>query len=57
MRLLIGWFVATVSSLASLYVSTRVDLPIGATIVCGLGVVLLLVMVGSRFRKWPEPDK
>jgi len=47
----IGWATATLASVASLYVTTEADLPIGAAIVCGLGVVLLIVAVIARFRQ------
>jgi zinc/manganese transport system permease protein len=49
-RMVIGWAVATVASVASLLVTAKADLPIGAAIVCGLGAVLLLVVVGSGLR-------
>ncbi len=41
-RLAVGWGVATVSSVAGLYASYRLDLPTGAAIVCALGLALLL---------------
>jgi zinc/manganese transport system permease protein len=48
-RLLIGWLTATVASVAGLYVSYKSDLPTGASIVCALGAVLVLVMLAARF--------
>jgi zinc/manganese transport system permease protein len=48
-RLLIGWAAAAVASLASLAVTPVMDLPIGATIVCALGLLLVLTAGFSRF--------
>jgi len=48
-RLVIGWAGATVASLASLALTPLLDLPVGATIVCALGAVLVLVVVLARF--------
>jgi zinc/manganese transport system permease protein len=48
-RLLIGWVVAAVASLGSLAVTPLLDLPIGATIVCVLGLLLVLVAILARF--------
>jgi zinc/manganese transport system permease protein len=42
-RFAIGWAIATLASVASLLITAKVDLPIGAAIVCVLGVVLVLV--------------
>jgi zinc/manganese transport system permease protein len=50
-RMILGWIVATVASVAGLYGSYRLDLPTGAAIVCTLGAALLLSMVFARFRK------
>jgi zinc/manganese transport system permease protein len=53
-RFLIGWGIATAASIASLLVTSRVDLPIGAAIVCALGLTLVGVIIGTRiFRKKP----
>ncbi len=49
--LLIGWLVATVASVAGLYIAFKSDLPTGATIVCTLGAALILTAVVARFRK------
>jgi zinc/manganese transport system permease protein len=49
-RLAIGWGVATVASVASLCISVQKDLPIGATIVCGLGILLVIIAFIARFR-------
>ena len=45
-HLVVGWIVATLSSVAGLYASYRFDLPTGAAIVCSLGLALLLAGVG-----------
>jgi zinc/manganese transport system permease protein len=50
-RLLVGWIVATASSMLALYLSYRWDLPTGAAIVCVLGAALLLTILTSAFRK------
>ena len=47
-RLAVGWCVATLSSIAGLYASYRLDLPTGAAIVCALGLALLF-FYGIRF--------
>lgn len=44
-QFLIGWGLATVSSLLGLTVTVQADLPIGAAIVCVLGAVLLVLAV------------
>jgi len=41
----VGWGIATLASLVSLFITARVDLPIGAAIVCVLGLVLLVFLV------------
>jgi zinc/manganese transport system permease protein len=43
-RFAVGWVIATIASVASLAITAKVDLPIGAAIVCMLGLVLLLVI-------------
>jgi zinc/manganese transport system permease protein len=48
-RFAVGWAVATFASIASLVITAKVDLPIGAAIVCMLGVLLLVVIVAARF--------
>ncbi len=57
-RLLIGWAIATLGSIASLCLSVQANLPIGATIVCGLGLLLLLTAAWSgwcsRLKGKPE---
>ena len=49
-RLIIGWIIATTSSVFALYLSYKIDLPTGAAVVCVLGAALLLTMIYSRFR-------
>ena len=44
-HLIVGWAVATLSSVVGLYASYRFDLPTGAAIVCSLGLALLLAGV------------
>ena len=51
-RMLVGWLVATVASVAGLCFSYDGDLPMGASIVCALGLALLLVgAVATFFRR------
>ena len=45
----VGWIIATLSSIISLVITVQGDLPVGAAIVCVLGLVLVLVAVVSRF--------
>ena len=49
-RLLIGWIIATGSSVFALYLSYKIDLPTGAAVVCVLGAALLLTIVYSSLR-------
>jgi ABC-type Mn2+/Zn2+ transport system permease subunit len=51
----VGWAIATVASVASLFISVKQDLPIGAAIVCTLGVVLVLVIVSARLVRRGSP--
>src|SRR6266404_6704215 len=44
----VGWGIATLSSVVSLAITAKEDLPIGAAIVCALGVALILVAIVSR---------
>jgi zinc/manganese transport system permease protein len=46
-----GWGIATVASLASLFVTTKVDLPIGAAIVCMLGLVLAVFLAVRKIMR------
>ena len=47
-RFAIGWGIATLSSVVSLLITARVDLPIGAAIVCVLGIALVIVAIVAR---------
>ena len=47
-RFAVGWALATGASVVSLFLTAKVDLPIGAAIVCVLGVVLVLVVLCTR---------
>lgn len=49
-RLLIGWALATLASVAGIWTSFKFDLPTGAAIVCSLGVCLVVIGVGSALR-------
>jgi zinc/manganese transport system permease protein len=46
-RFAVGWAIATVASVASLLITAKVDLPIGAAIVCVMGLALVLVVSGA----------
>lgn len=48
-RLAIGWGIATLSSLGGLVFAYQKDLPVGASIVCALGVVLVLIVLVARY--------
>jgi zinc/manganese transport system permease protein len=51
-RFAVGWGIATLASVVSLFITARVDLPIGAAIVCALGAALVLVGIMVRcFRR------
>ncbi|MEY2411100.1 MAG: zinc/manganese transport system permease protein [Verrucomicrobiota bacterium] len=52
-RLMIGWAVATFASIASLCISVEANLPIGATIVCGMGVLLVFIALAAKLRRKP----
>jgi zinc/manganese transport system permease protein len=54
-RFALGWGIATVCSLVSLLLTAQVDLPIGAAIVCALGVALVLVVFGTSFTRRAKP--
>ncbi len=49
-RLLVGWIIATGSSVLALYLSYKIDLPTGAAVVCVLGASLLCTIIFSRIR-------
>jgi zinc/manganese transport system permease protein len=42
-RLAIGWTMGTLVSALGVYLSLKIDLPSGATIVCTLGIILVLM--------------
>jgi zinc/manganese transport system permease protein len=52
-RLAIGWTMGTLVSALGVYLSLKIDLPTGATIVCTFGVVLVLMAVCRVFIKQP----
>ena len=51
-RLAVGWTMGTVVSALGVYLSLRLDLPTGATIVCTFGIVLALL---AAVRPWVRP--
>jgi zinc/manganese transport system permease protein len=46
-RLAIGWAMGTIVSGLGVYLSLRLDLPTGATIVCTFGLVLILMAMSK----------
>ncbi len=53
-RLAIGWSMGAVVSALGVYLSLRLDLPTGATIVCTFGLVLIIMAaVRALFRARP----
>ncbi len=48
-RLAIGWTMGTVVSAVGVYLSLKVDLPTGATIVCTFAIALILMAVLRPF--------
>jgi zinc/manganese transport system permease protein len=51
-RLAIGWTMGTVVSALGIYLSVKLDLPTGATMVCTFGLVLILMAaVRPLFRR------
>jgi zinc/manganese transport system permease protein len=50
-RFAVGWAIATLASVVSLLITAKVDLPIGAAIVCVLGATLVLVAAAARLRR------
>jgi zinc/manganese transport system permease protein len=54
-RFVLGWVIATMASIASLLVTARLDLPIGAATVCVLGIALLICIgLSARFVTQPR---
>jgi zinc/manganese transport system permease protein len=51
-RFAVGWAIATLASVLSLVITAHADLPIGAAIVCVLGLALVLVVLATKvFRR------
>jgi zinc/manganese transport system permease protein len=48
-RLAIGWTMGTLVSALGVYLSLKIDLPTGATIVCTFGIVLIVM---AALRPW-----
>jgi zinc/manganese transport system permease protein len=48
-RLAIGWTMGTVVSALGIYLSVKLDLPTGATMVCTFGLVLILMSIARLF--------
>jgi zinc/manganese transport system permease protein len=55
-RLAIGWTMGTLVSALGVYLSVKVDLPTGATIVCTFGGVLLLMFIAQLIFARPSYD-
>jgi zinc/manganese transport system permease protein len=56
-RFAVGWAIATAASVASLGITAKIDLPIGAAIVCVLGVMLILAAMTAKLRRRNLPHK
>jgi zinc/manganese transport system permease protein len=57
-RLLIGWGIAALASIAGLVASWWLDLPTGAAIVCALGILLAVVGSAVVFRRnYSDPPR
>ncbi|MEY2430083.1 MAG: zinc/manganese transport system permease protein [Verrucomicrobiota bacterium] len=54
-RFAIGWGIATLCSVISLFITAKVDFPIGAAIVCVLGVALIIVAAVAKLFITPQP--
>ena len=48
-RLAIGWTMGTLVSALGVYLSLKIDLPTGATIVCTFGLVLIVMALFRQF--------
>jgi zinc/manganese transport system permease protein len=55
-RLAIGWTMGTVVSALGVYLSLRLDLPTGATIVCTFGLVLIIMAAARPLFQRTVPD-
>jgi zinc/manganese transport system permease protein len=53
-RFAIGWGIATLCSVVSLFITANVDFPIGAAIVCVLGVALVIVAAAAKLFIQPQ---
>jgi len=51
-RLAIGWTMGTMVSVVGVYLSVKLDLPTGGTMVCTFGVALLLMALARPFVPW-----
>jgi zinc/manganese transport system permease protein len=47
-RFAVGWGIATLASVLSLFITAKADLPIGAAIVCVLGVCLIVAAMAAK---------
>jgi zinc/manganese transport system permease protein len=47
-RFAVGWGIATLASVVSLFITAKADLPIGAAIVCVLGVCLIVASAAAK---------
>ncbi len=50
-RFAVGWVIATLASVVSLFITAKADLPIGAAIVCVLGIALVLTTLAAKLFK------
>jgi zinc/manganese transport system permease protein len=50
-RFFIGWLAVTIAGIATLFITVEVDLPIGAAMVCAMGLELLLVLAFVALRR------
>ncbi len=50
-RFAVGWAIATLASVVSLFITAKADLPIGAAIVCVLGIALVLTTLAAKLFK------
>lgn len=53
-RLVVGWSVGVLTSLAGIFASFQWDLPTGATVVCAFGASLVICGAASKVRGRPE---
>jgi zinc/manganese transport system permease protein len=56
-RFAVGWGIATLASVVSLFITAKADLPIGAAIVCVLGIALVIsAIVAKLLKKKSKPN-